>query len=317
MLHGVNFQKIECSALTVQFNRLDHYLAEALKISRQKVKVAIKEGLVSINDVIIKKPSYKINNKDHLVFHLISEQIKHEFTQVLYESNSQIVTDQYNIPIIFEDDQLLVINKPFGLVVHPAPTIKEITLTEILHSAGIQLALSENRPGIVHRLDQFTEGLLIIAKTYDAFLSLQEQFRVRSIRKFYYAVLVGNLVANEGTIDKVIGRDVSVRARQSCNHYVLGTEKEAVTHYTVLNRTTTVSFVDINLVTGRTHQIRVHFSAMNCPVLGDSLYSSQKQRDEGYYLQAYFIEFDHPKTKEKLSFSLPVSDRLKQYANKK
>lgn len=317
MLNDVNHQKIEFSVLMIQFNRLDHYLADVFKISRQKVKSAIKEGLVTVNDVVIKKPSYNIVINDHLAFYFINEQKNHDFIQVHYEPSSKIVTDQYNIPIIFEDDQILILNKPFGLVVHPAPTIKEITLTEILHSAGIQLALSENRPGIVHRLDQFTEGLLIIAKTNDAFLSLQQQFRVRSIRKFYYAVLVGNLVANEGTIDKPIGRDVSVRARQSCNHYVLGTEKEAVTHYTVLNRTTTVSLVDINLVTGRTHQIRVHFSAMNCPVLGDSLYSQQKQRREGYYLQAYFIEFNHPKTKEKLSFSLPVSERLKQYANNK
>ena len=128
---------------------------------------------------------------------------------------------------------------------------------------------------------------------------------------------MGVLKTSDGIIDRPIGRDSSVRARQSCNHYVEGSEKEAITHYSVKNETTTVSFVDINLITGRTHQIRVHFAALNCPVLGDSLYSKQRQRPEGYYLQSYQLEFDHPMTNDKLLFTLPISDRLKQYAKDK
>lgn len=309
--------KIEFTVCADISLRLDQYLADALQISRQQLKASIKDGLVELNMKIVTKPSSQVNFKDHVSVKLKEVGVKRQLFNVQYDSNLLIKTDQYDIPIIYEDDQLLIINKPYGLVVHPAPTIQEITLTEILQAAEIPLAISNHRPGIVHRLDQFTEGLMIIAKTNHAFLTLQEQFRSRSIRKNYYAVLVGKLAANEGTIDKPIGRDSSVRARQSCNHYVKGTEKDAITHFTVLNKTTTVLFADIDLVTGRTHQIRVHFSAMNCPVLGDSLYSQQKQRKEGYYLQCHTLEFSHPETLKTLLFSIPVSKRLEQYAKNK
>ena len=134
------------------------------------------------------------------------------------------------------------------------------------------------------------------------------------VSKKYYAVLHGILAAHEGVIDRPIGRDAAVRARQSCHHYVEGTGKAAKTMYKVLQQFTNISFVDVELYTGRTHQIRVHFSSMNCPVLGDSLYSKQPKKPEGYYLQSYFLAFSHPVSGEFLQFKLPVSDRLKKYA---
>ena len=314
----LNEEVVELSVSFIQSQRIDIYLSELLAIPRQKIKNHIQKGDVTINKHIVKKPAFKLSNRDHVIIRLIQTIKDNQVVDVKYVFGKNIQSDQFNIPIIYEDDHLLIVNKPYGLVVHPGPTIKDITLMDLLILGNVQLAkLVDDRPGIVHRLDQFTEGLLIIAKSNEALQTLQDQFRQRKIIKRYYAVLVGVLKMKDGIIDRPIGRDRSVRARQSCHHFVQGSEKEAITHYSVKNETTTVSFVDINLITGRTHQIRVHFSALNCPVLGDSLYSKQRQRADGYFLQSYQLEFDHPITNDQLSFTLPVSDRLKQYAKDK
>ena len=309
---------VEFSVTFIQSQRIDIYLSDILKIPRQKIKGYIQNGEVLVNQQIVKKPAFKLSKRDRILIQL-TQTIKYNQTvDVNYQFGKNIQSDQLNIPIIYEDEHILIIDKPYGLVVHPGPTINDITLMDLLISGNVPLAqLVDDRPGIVHRLDQFTEGLLIIAKSNDALQILQDQFRQRKIIKRYYAVLVGVLKMKEGVIDRPIGRDRSVRARQSCNHYVDGSEKEAITHYLVKNETTTVSFVDINLITGRTHQIRVHFAALNCPVLGDSLYSKQRQRRDGYYLQSYQLGFYHPISNEELLFTLPVSDRLKQYAKDK
>ena len=117
----------------------------------------------------------------------------------------------------------------------------------------------------------------------------------------------------EGVIDRPIGRDQAVRARRTCHHFVPGSEKSALTKYRVIKATTNTSLVDIDLITGRTHQIRVHFATLQCPVLGDALYSSQSQRPDGYMLQSYALSFNHPDTKQRVEFKIPMSDRLKRY----
>ena len=176
--------------------------------------------------------------------------------------------------------------------------------------------MGNNRSGIVHRLDQYTEGLIIVAKTDIAMSSLQSQFKDRAVVKKYYAVLSGCLVDDEGEINRPIGRDQSLRVRQSCHHYLPGTEKNAVTRYQVIQRLSNLTVVDVDLITGRMHQIRVHFSTISVPVLGDSLFSRENQNTEGYFLQSYFIRITHPITQENVEWRLPMSDRLKKYAKK-
>ena len=224
----------------------------------------------------------------------------------------QVESSDWTIPILHDDADVMVINKPFGLVVHGGDSVDGETLVDLLSSAGVTLANAGGfRSGIVHRLDQFTEGLMVIAKSQMAYDGLQIQFKERRVQKRYYAILKGVLGSSEGVIDRPIGRDASVRARQSCNHFVEGTQKEAITHYRVLNQLSNIALVDVHLITGRTHQIRVHFSSLNCPVLGDALYSRQSKKAHGYYLQSYRLMFNHPVTNVGLDFTLGLSDRLK------
>jgi 23S rRNA pseudouridine1911/1915/1917 synthase len=218
------------------------------------------------------------------------------------------------LPILWEDEAVIIINKPAGVLAHGAPTQGEsVDVVTLLQQQGVVLmGGSTDRPGVIHRLDQYTEGLMMLAKSDQAYDHMQAQFKARAVTKRYYAVVKG-LLPPSGRIDRPIGRDVSVRARRSCHHYVSGTQKEAITVYTVLRQLTNLSVVDVQLITGRTHQIRVHFAAINCPVLGDHLYSRQSKKPEGYYLQSYHLTWHHPYTNECITTEIPPSNRLKKY----
>jgi 23S rRNA pseudouridine1911/1915/1917 synthase len=307
-------QKISLSVCTDCSKRLDRYLAEVFEVSRGMVQQMIQNGDVFVSGEVVTQRSRKVELNMLIECHFRKD------AAVIHDGNCEYVEHHHfryediMIPIVYEDDDVLVVNKPAGLVVHPAPTVSDITLTEIIVRAGGHLAEVEGRPGVVHRLDQYTEGVILMAKTKTALELLQDQFRKRQIAKKYYAVLSGQLISDEGTIDFQIGRDVSMGARKSCHHYVPGTQKDALTRFKVIRRLSNLTVVDVDLVTGRTHQIRVHFAAKSVPVFGDSLYSSQNERPEGYYLQSYFICFEHPSTNTMLEFELPMSERLKQYA---
>jgi 23S rRNA pseudouridine1911/1915/1917 synthase len=305
-------EKSHISVYLVDEVRIDRYLSEALTIPRSVIKTCIQSEAIRCNGDRV-RPSQKVQHRDEIVVTLPSMvdalPVKSEL------KNGVIHSMDWRIPILHCDDHVLVICKPAGLVVHSAPTIADVNLVDIILAAGMSLVSGQKgRPGIVHRLDQFTEGVMVLAKSTVAFDHLTAQFRDRKIKKRYYAVLQGALSAKEGVIDRAIGRDASVRARQSCHHMVEGSEKDAVTTYKVLHALTNLTFVDVELLTGRTHQIRVHFASLNCPVLGDSLYSQQAKKLEGYYLQSYHLGFQHPVSLEWLNFSLPVSERLQKYA---
>lgn len=305
-------EKNQFSVYLLKQDRIDRYLSEVLNMPRSVIKSHIQSGAIRCNGELV-RPSKKVEHKDEIVviFPPISETLP-----VVSELKDGIIHSMHwRIPILYCDDHVLVIHKPAGLVVHSAPTILDVNLVDIILASGISLAFGqEGRPGIVHRLDQFTEGVMVLAKSSVAFEHLMAQFRDRKIQKRYYAVLHGALSAKEGVIDRMIGRDASVRARQSCHHMVEGSEKDAITKYRVLHKFTNLTFVDVELLTGRTHQIRVHFASLNCPVLGDSLYSHQAKKSEGYYLQSYYLGFEHPVHNEFMEFTLPVSDRLQKYA---
>tara|TARA_A100001015_G_scaffold268359_1_gene319145 strand:- start:5341 stop:6291 length:951 start_codon:yes stop_codon:yes gene_type:complete len=307
-----NQHEITVSVFLTSAQRIDQYLTDLFPYSRQQIKTMIKGGQVRLNGNDV-KPSQLVSLYDRIEILIFDVPLKVK-PQVEF-SNMAIRSNDIVIPVIYNDDDLLIINKPFGLVVHDAPTVDDFSLVDYVKAANIPLFSDETgRPGIVHRLDQFTEGLMILAKSASAFFSIRQQFKDRQIEKKYYAVLQGVPRSKAAIIDRPIGRDSKIRARQSCNNYIDGTEKSAITKYKVLRQFTNITVVDVLLVTGRTHQIRVHFSTMNCPVLGDFLYSKQSKKNEGYYLQSYYLKLQHPTKDEPLVVELPISQRLKKYA---
>lgn len=229
-----------------------------------------------------------------------------------------------NIKIIYEDENVVVINKPAGLVVHSDGKIMESTVVDWFlkkypetENVGEPLILSSGevikRPGIVHRLDRETSGVLVIAKNQETFLNLKEQFQNRTIQKSYRAFVYGEIKNNEGIIDRPIGRSSGDFRKWSAQRGVRGKIREAVTEYRVLKRKNGYSFVEVNPKTGRTHQIRVHFKAINYPIVCDKLYASNKECTLGFErlaLHAFSLEFNLPKYDPK-SLKIIGQEKLK------
>ncbi|MDD2935411.1 MAG: RluA family pseudouridine synthase [Candidatus Pacebacteria bacterium] len=224
------------------------------------------------------------------------------------------------IKIIYEDENILAINKPSGLVVHSDGKTKEATLADWVlknypetEDVGEPLVLSTGeiikRPGIVHRLDRETSGILLIAKNQKTFLFLKEQFQKRTIKKSYRAFVYGEMKNDDGIIDRPIGRSNKDFRMWSAQRGARGQMRTAVTEYNVLERSNGFSFVEVNPKTGRTHQIRVHFKAINHPIVSDSLYAPKREKGLGFdrlALHSYSIEFSLPNGKEmKLEAELP------------
>ncbi|AKM84014.1 TPA: RluA family pseudouridine synthase [Candidatus Campbellbacteria bacterium] len=224
------------------------------------------------------------------------------------------------IEIIYEDENILAINKPSGLVVHPDGKTTETTLVDWIlknypeiEDVGEPLILSTGeiikRPGIVHRLDRETSGILLIAKNQKTFLFLKEQFKERAIKKSYRAFVYGEMKMEEGIVDRPIGRSNKDFRMWSAQRGARGQMRTAVTEYNVLERGNGFSFVEANPKTGRTHQIRVHFKAINHPIVSDSLYAPKKEKGLGFErlaLHSYSIEFSLPEGKKiKLEAELP------------
>ena len=308
-----NVPSVRFSIFATDHPRLDTCCARLLHVSRSDVQRWIEKRCILVNCEPC-KPSLRLTKGDEVTVDY-KEALSVKPTVEVEQRNGAICTNRWTIPIVYSDDDLMVINKPFGLLVHAAQGNHSENVVGILQAAGLPLAMGkQGREGIVHRLDQFTEGLMLIAKTEQAVEGLRHQFKHRKIAKRYYAVLKGVPSTLEGKINRCIGRDATVRARRSCHYFVEGTQKEAITHYKVCNQWSNGCFVDVQILTGRTHQIRVHFASLNCPVLGDSLYSNQPKKQTGYFLQSYYLAFVHPYTHNELMFELPVSDRLKKYA---
>jgi 23S rRNA pseudouridine1911/1915/1917 synthase len=207
--------------------------------------------------------------------------------------------------LVFEDAALLVVDKPAGVVVHPAPGHEHGTLVQGLLSRGIAGG-HESRPGIVHRLDRDTSGLLIVARTPDAHRRLVSQMARREIARRYVALLAGALPQDEGTVDAPLGRHVRDRKRMSIH---TTRPHRAVTHFVVRERLPGYTLLDVRLETGRTHQIRVHFAALGYPVAGDTTYGDRTRRPAGLtrqFLHAAHLEFAHPLSGEPLSFDAPL-----------
>jgi 23S rRNA pseudouridine1911/1915/1917 synthase len=270
--------------------RLDIYLSGVLNFTRAKIKNLVDEGLISIHGKTAKKAGFLLRGGEHIdVF-------------IPEDKPSELKGEAIPLDIFYEDEWLLVINKPPGLVVHPAAGHWEGTLVNaLLHHFKALSKIDAGRPGIVHRLDKDTSGLLVVAKTDDVHLELSQQFKSREIEKYYAVLVHGKLSHKEGKIEKPIGRHPRDRKKMS----VFAGGRYALTLYRVLEEFSQCSFLECKLETGRTHQIRVHLASMGNPVVGDSVYG-KSDGVERQMLHAWKMKFKHPLTGKLLSFEAPL-----------
>jgi len=286
--------------------RIDKFLSVLVSdSSRNSIQKLIENGKVLVNGVTVNK-KYKVSADDEIV--MMPNELK------------PLDAEPENIPldIVYEDDDLLVVNKPRGMVVHPAPGNYSGTLVNALlyhckdSLSGINGIL---RPGIVHRIDKDTSGLLIVAKNDKAHMGLAQQIKEHSFTREYNAVIVGHLKENDGTVNAPIGRNPKDR-KKMCVTYQ--NSKNAVTHYSVINDYNGYSHISLKLETGRTHQIRVHMAHLGHPVAGDMVYGSDKKSAflNGQCLHAIKIGFIHPITNEYLEFTSDLPDYFVDFLNR-
>ncbi len=278
--------------------RLDKFLDEMLPdFSRSYLQKLIKGQHVTVQGQIV-KPNYRLRAEDEIHIE-IPDEIKLDITP-----------EKIPLDILYEDQDLLVINKPKGMVVHPAAGHYSGTLVNALlyhcegQLSGINGVL---RPGIVHRIDRDTTGSLVVCKNDMAHRSLAEQLKEHSINRRYRAIVWGNLKENEGTVDAPIGRHPIDRKKMAINRT---NGKRAVTHYRVLKRFSRFTYIECQLETGRTHQIRVHMASLGHPLLGDTVYSTAKSPYtlEGQCLHAMTLGFIHPRTGEYIECTAPLPE---------
>lgn len=271
--------------------RVDKFLAEnADNITRSAAQKMLSDGLVLVNEKPVSK-NCRIKNGD-----VVSAQIPEP---------TELKAEPENIPvdIVYEDECLLVVNKPKGMVVHPAPGNYSGTLVNALlyHCSGRLSAINGViRPGIVHRIDKNTSGLLIVAKTDSAHNGLAAQIKEHSFTREYEAIVEGHFKQMKGTVDAPVGRNKTDRKKMCVTDL---NSKNAVTHYEVLEELPGYSYIRLKLETGRTHQIRVHMKYIGHPVLGDDVYSKPYKGIEGQCLHARKIGFIHPSTGEYMEFT--------------
>lgn len=299
---------------TEEFIRIDAYISKKMQdISRAMVQKLLEEKQIQVNG-ITPKPSYKVQAGD-----TISIQIKPP-----KETNLQ--AQEIPIEIMYEDEDILVVNKPKGLVVHPGNGNPDGTLVNAIMAKckdGLSGIGGEIRPGIVHRLDKDTSGLLIVAKNDKAHITMSEQIKNRQVKKTYIALVKGIITEREATINMPIGRSTKDRKKMA----VTKDGKEAITHFKVIKRyqkaETTYSLLEVKIETGRTHQIRVHMAQIGHPVIGDMVYSNGKNEFgvEGQCLHAQKLAFKHPTTGKQIEIEAPLptylQDILEQLENYK
>lgn len=281
--------------------RLDNYLALNTDISRSKIQSLIKEEKILVNNHL-EKNSYLVRKND-------------EITLEYVETENHLKPEKMDLNIVYEDNDIIVINKPNGLVVHPAPGNYEHTLANGLayYSNSLSDINGEFRPGIVHRIDAYTTGLLVVAKNNKAHEVLALELAKKEVKRTYLALVWGVITEDSGTIDAPIGRDPSDRKKMAINPK----GKEAVTHFKVLERFKKATLLEVYLDTGRTHQIRVHMDYIKHPIVNDPVYGKRELIDEtGQCLHAMKLELVHPTTKEKMEFTCDAPECFKNILEK-
>ncbi len=287
--------------------RIDKYLAEMCEdLSRSELKDYFDQSLILVKNKVV-KPSFKIKNGDII--------------DMFPKENEIIDLVPENIPldIVYEDEDVIVVNKPSGMVVHPAPGHPSGTLVNAMlyHCKELSNLNGDFRAGVVHRIDKDTSGLLVLCKNNMAHKSLSEQLKEKTTTRKYIAIVTGSISHNLGKINAPIGRDPENRQKMA----VVEGGKHAITHFRVVDRFRDASLLEVELETGRTHQIRVHMNFIEHPVVNDPLYGVKKQTTEfGQYLHAKTLGFNHPRTGEYMEFTselpLEFEEKINELKNK-
>ncbi len=288
--------------ITDQTGRIDKVLTTLEPgITRSQLKNLINDGHVTVNGQAV-KPKYKVQAGDKI-------------SLVKPEPQSLELTPE-NIPldIVYEDDDVIVVNKPQGMVVHPAPGHPDHTLVNaLLYHSPLSTINGTFRPGIVHRIDKDTSGLLMVAKNDLAHQSLAEQLRNKTNKREYLALVYGQIKEDEGTIDAPLGRNPQDRKKQA----VVKGGRHAVTHFKVIKRYDNFTLIKCILETGRTHQIRVHMKYIGHPLVGDPLYGPRKVIGKnGQFLHAALLGFKHPRTGKEMVFEAPLPENFQKMLDK-
>ena len=288
-------------------DRLDKFLSAEIGQTRSQIAQLIKQDCVFVDEKKVTRPGVKLK---------VEQVVKVIFPEIKSEPALDV---DFDVEILYEDDDVLVINKPSGVTVHPAPSVKEATLVDWLKHKGIRLSTisGEERHGIVHRLDKGTSGAMVIAKNNESHELLSQQLQDKSMGRYYIAVLNPPLKENLTTIEKNIGRSQHNRLKMAC----VETGKYAKTQFSslLLSDDEKTQLVACKLFTGRTHQIRVHLENINRHIIGDHIYAQapKQEKAERILLHAYIIYFIHPTTKEKVSFVANMDEYVNNYINKK
>ncbi|MDR0762304.1 MAG: RluA family pseudouridine synthase [Campylobacteraceae bacterium] len=291
-------KKFTCSAQNI---RLDHFLTTELNVSRNRITELIKSALVSVNGTVQTKAGLKLNENDTITI---------EFPEPKKIEKYKV---DFDVPIIFEDDDILIINKPPYLTVHPAPSVKEPTLVDWLKAKNISLSTlsGEERNGIVHRIDKETSGALIVAKNNAAHANLAKQLENRTLGRYYLA-LIDYPLKNDTIVDKPIGRNPKNRLKMAVTQN--GKAAKSAFCSLLTNESEEIELIAAKLFTGRTHQIRVHLNALGRHILGDDLYGFKSQKDKinRVMLHAYCLYLIHPASGKKMIFTAPLYDDFKE-----
>jgi 23S rRNA pseudouridine1911/1915/1917 synthase len=284
--------------------RLDHWLAEVMsELSRARLQELIAAGRVRV-DGATRKAAHRLRGGEAVD------------VEIPAPPPAEIEPEPIALEIVHEDDDVLVLDKPAGIIVHPgAGHARGTLIAGVLAHAPLTAGVGgPRRPGIVHRLDKGTSGLLVIAKTWAAYHSLVSQLKARTVRRRYLAVVHGRITGDEAVVDAPIGRDPHHRQRMAVRPE--GPAKRAVTRYRVLERFPGFTYLEARLETGRTHQIRVHLASRGHPVVGDGTYGSRRGQSpvamEGIALHAADLAFLHPATQVRMQFSAPLPPRLQR-----
>jgi len=258
--------------------RIDLFVSTNTSYSRSQVSKLISKGMIKKNGSPALKASEKITNNDEI-----------KITELKFDSGIRPV--KLNLDIRYEDEDIVVLSKDEGIIVHPSDTYKGKTLVSGIIEKYPEIAnVGENqRPGIVHRLDKETSGLMVIAKKNESYENLKSKFKCREIEKEYVAIVKGP-IKNKGIIEAPIGRHPTNKIKRA----LIDSGKNAYTSYEKIDENNNISMLKVNILTGRTHQIRVHLSSIGCPIIGDNLYSNNKNNASRLYLHSIRIKFNHP-----------------------
>lgn len=286
--------------VTENKERLDKYLANNTEYSRSTITKMLEKDYITVNDKI-EKASYKVKENDII-------DIKEGFIE-----ESDIIAKEMPIDIVYEDEDIIVVNKPSGLVVHPGSGNYDNTLVNgLMHYTNTLSDINgEERPGIVHRIDKDTSGLLLIAKNNKSHAILTEYFKNhQNIKREYIALICGKFPHESATIDAPIGRDPKDRKKMTVT---ADNSKNAITHLKVIKKYQDYTLVSLVLETGRTHQIRVHMNYIGYPIYNDPVYNTKKCTEFGQFLHSYKMDFIHPITKKEMHFEAPIPEEFQNF----